>query len=81
MKQLTLDLTDDLRDIYTAVKNYRDKAQEQEDEQREAYNEMRAEARACGYEYPSFEEWLNPRATRQRAESRLKREAEDYDLD
>lgn len=30
----------------------------------------RAEARACGYEFPSFEEWLGKTSSKQRAETR-----------
>jgi hypothetical protein len=52
---------------------------------RQTYNEQRAEARACGYEFPDFEEWLDPSLTRRRAEgrrvSRLRLEAEGYDFD
>ena len=48
---------------------------------RQTYNEQRAEARACGYEFPDFEEWLDPTLTRRRAVNRLRLEAEDYDLD
>ena len=73
---VTIDLTDDLRQIYTAAKNYRDMAYLQQ-----TYNEQRAEARACGYEFPDFEEWLDPSLTRRRAQNRLRLEAEDYDLD
>lgn len=31
----------------------------------------RAEARACGYEFPSFEEWLGKASAKQRAETRF----------
>ena len=48
---------------------------------RQTYNEQRAEARACGHEFPDFEEWLDPSLTRRRAQNRLRLEAEDYDLD
>jgi len=74
-----IDLTDDLREIYTAAKNYR------EDALRQTYNEQRAEARACGYEFPDFEEWLDPSLTRRRAAervmSRRRMEEDGYDLD
>lgn len=46
----------------------------------QTYNEQRAEARACGYEFPDFEEWLDPTLTRRRAAERLRR-LEDDDLD
>lgn len=74
--EVTIDLTEDLRQIYTAAKNYRDMSYLQQ-----TYNEQRAEARACGYEFPDFEEWLDPSLTRRRAQNRLRLEAEDYDLD
>ena len=73
--EVTIDLTEDLRQIYTAAKNYRDTSY-----LRQTYNEQRAEARACGYEFPDFEEWLVPTLTRRRAEERLQR-LEDEDLD
>lgn len=37
----------------------------------ETYLEQKAEARACGYEFPDFDEWRNPRLARQRAENRI----------
>lgn len=40
-------------------------------EQRERYDEYRAESRACGYEVESFEEWLGERTARQAAEDRM----------
>lgn len=40
-------------------------------EQREQYNEYRAESRACGYEVESFEEWLGEVSARQLAEDRM----------
>lgn len=39
-------------------------------EQREEYNAERAEARACGQEFPSFEEWLGEISPRELAEER-----------
>jgi len=36
----------------------------------ETYREERSEAFACGYDFPDFEEWLDPSLTRQRAEER-----------
>ena len=50
----------------------------------QTYNEQRAEARACGYEFPDFEEWLDPSLTRRRAMDRVKRQRldeEGYDED
>ena len=38
----------------------------------QTYHEQRAEARACGYEFPDFEEWLDPSLTRRRAQDRLR---------
>jgi hypothetical protein len=63
--KVKIDLTEDLRQIYTAAKNYR------EEGLRQTYNEQRAEARACGYEFPDFEEWLDPSLTRRRAADRV----------
>jgi hypothetical protein len=40
-------------------------------EQREAYNEYRAEARACGYEPCSFEVWSGEKTAREEAEDRM----------
>ena len=58
---------------------------ENDDGQLQAYLEARAEARACGYEFPDFEEWLDPSLTRRRAAARVvsrsRREADGYDLD
>ena len=45
----------------------------------EIYCEQRAEAKACGYEFPPFDEWLEPKLTRQRAEARLPRSLEELD--
>ena len=47
----------------------------------DTYNEQRAEARACGYEFPDFEEWLDPSVTRRRAANRLRLDAEGYDFE
>ncbi len=47
---------------------------------RQTYNERRAEARACGYEFPDFDEWLDPNLTRRRAMDRM-RERLDEELD
>jgi predicted phage gp36 major capsid-like protein len=40
-------------------------------EQRQRYDEYRAESRACGYEVESFEEWLGEKSARQAAEDRM----------
>lgn len=62
-----------------------DAALNKEARDRQTYNEQRAEARACGYEFPDFEEWLDPSLTRRRAAERVmtrrRMEAEGYDLD
>jgi len=50
------------------------------DAERERYDVERAEARACGQEFPPFDEWLDPGLARQRAEERLDlRMGEDTD--
>lgn len=54
------------------------------DHLRQTYNEQRAEARACGYEFPDFEEWLDPSLTRSRAMDRVRQQRldeEGYDED
>ncbi len=38
---------------------------------RAEYNDYRAEARACGYEVESFEEWLGETSAREAAEARV----------
>ena len=43
-------------------------------EQQEAYAAEKAEARACGYEFPSFAEWSGEVSSRSLAEARLARE-------
>lgn len=40
-------------------------------EKRAEYDEYRAEARACGYEVESFEEWMGEVSPRERAEERV----------
>jgi len=40
-------------------------------ENREDYNLYRAEARACGYEFASFEEWMGETSSKAAAYSRL----------
>jgi hypothetical protein len=45
---------------------------------REIYLEQKAEARACGFEFPTFAEWLDPSLTRKRAEARA-RVRDDWD--
>ena len=56
-----------------------------DDDNMQAYLEARAEARACGQEFPDYEEWLDPSLARRRAAQRLmsraRMEAEGYDLD
>ena len=50
---------------------------------RQKYNEQLAEARTCGYEFPDFEEWLDPSLTRRRAMERIRLDDDSghYDYD
>ena len=45
------------------------------------YCEERAEARACGFEFPPYDEWLNPSLVRKRAEQRVSLWDDDYYVD
>lgn len=48
---------------------------------REEYAEAAAEARACGYEFPSFEDWTGQDSPRRRAEERWQYHYENDTLD
>lgn len=45
------------------------------DEQYEEYRVYRAEQRACGYEFETFEEWLGEITPREAAEQRIANDA------